>query len=74
MSIAYIRRAYGVDFKIGQMVRVRPGAGSPTDGCTGKLVRARGHYLVVRGEGWVGNYHPSDVLPATPQGAADHGR
>ena len=64
MSIAYIRKTYGVDFKIGQQVRIRPGAVSLCDGRTGKLVRARGQYLIVRGDGWGGNYHPADVLPA----------
>lgn len=61
MSIAFIRDAYGVDFKIGQQVRIRNAAGTRFDGQTGKLTRARNQYLRIRGDGWIGYFHPRDV-------------
>lgn len=70
MSIAYIRKAYGCNHKIGDQVTIRKGAGSWFDGMSGTLLRAHGPYLVVKGETWRGHFHPSDVLPietkATP--------
>lgn len=61
MSIAYIRRFYGVDFKIGQMVHIKKGASELLGVRIGKLVAAKGQYLTVRGDGWGGNFHPSDI-------------
>lgn len=66
MSIEYIRKTYGCSHKIGDQVTIRKGAGSSMDGMTGKLVRARGAYLVIRGETWRGNFHPADVLDIVP--------
>lgn len=64
MTIAYIRKTYGVDVKVGQPVRIRPG--HFMSGQIGKLLRARGQYLVVKGETWRGNFHPGDVEPIDP--------
>jgi len=61
MSIAYIRETYGTHLKIGERVRIRKGAGTWFDGQEGKLIRAHGAYLVVRGSTWRGNFHPADV-------------
>lgn len=61
MSIAYIRKTYGVDFKIGDTVKIKYGACAMLGGRIGKLVRAQGSYLVVKGPGWGGNFHPSDI-------------
>lgn len=61
MSIAYIRKTYGVDFKVGQQVRIRRGKELFMGGQIGKLLRARGQYLVVKGEHWEGQFHPGDV-------------
>lgn len=61
MSIDYIRRTYGVPVKVGMTVRIRPGTGSLVDGLRGKVLRARAGYLVVRGETWVGDFHPADI-------------
>jgi len=66
MSIDYIRKTYGCAHKIGDQVTIRKGAGSSMDGMTGKLVRARGAYLVIRGETWRGTFHPADVLAIVP--------
>ena len=68
MSIDYIRKTYGVPYKVGAQVRIRKGAGTWFDGLTGKLLRVRGQYLVVAGETWRGNFHPGDVerLETTP--------
>jgi len=60
MSIDYVRKFYGVDFKIGDQVQIKPGAGSLVDGCIGKLTSARDARLVVKGRTWKG---PS--IPAT---------
>ena len=70
MSINYIRETYGISLKIGDAVSIRLGCGSPLDGLTGKLVRARGGYLVVNGPTWSGTFHPADVLPAAKEGGA----
>jgi len=68
MSIDYVRKFYGVDFKIGDQVQIKPGAGSLVDGCIGKLTSARGARLVVKGRTWKGCFHPADVQrPATHQ-------
>lgn len=61
MSIDYIRKTYSVPFKIGDTVSIRKGCGSPLDGLTGKLVRAKGSYLEVKGKTWRGTFHPADV-------------
>lgn len=63
MSIEYIRKTYGTDVKIGQTVRIRIGCGSRFDGMHGKLIRAQGPWLKVKGDTWRGNFHPSDVEP-----------
>ena len=65
MSIAYIRKTYGVAFKIGDTVSIRKGCGSPMDGLTGKLVSAKGSYLSVKGKTWRGSFHPSNVEQVT---------
>lgn len=67
MSIEYIRRHYGCNHKIGDTVQIRPGAGTLVDGRTGRLLRARGAYLTVKGETWKGDFHPADVLPLAAQ-------
>lgn len=64
MSIEYIRKTYGCTHKIGDQVSIRDGAGTRMDGRTGKLTRARGAYLVVRGDTWRGSFHPADVVAA----------
>lgn len=61
MSIAYIRKFYGLDFKIGQMVQIKKGASELLGVRTGKLVAAKGQYLTVRGDGWAGDFHPNDI-------------
>jgi hypothetical protein len=61
VSIDYIRKAYGLDLKVGEQVRIKPGCGAASAGKRGKLVRARGQYLVVKGNGWDGHFHPGDV-------------
>ena len=63
MSIEYIRKSYGLAVKVGQQVRIRKGCGSLVDGLTGKVLRARGQYLVVAGSSWRGNFHPADIEP-----------
>ena len=63
MSIEYIRKTYGCQHKIGDQVAIRVGAGTRLDGLRGKLTRARGAYLIVKGETWRGTFHPSDVVP-----------
>lgn len=70
MSIAYIRKTYGVPFKVGQQVQIRRGKELFMGGQTGKLLRTSGPYLVVRGETWQGNFHPGDVesIPPTVTG------
>ena len=65
MSMAYIRKAYGLDLKAGERVQIRRGAGTGMDGQEGKLLRARGSYLVVKAKHWKGAFHPSDVQRAT---------
>jgi len=65
MSIAYIRKTYGLAHKVGDQVSIRPDAGTRFDGCKGRLVRARGQYLVIKGDTWRGTFHPGDVAPAT---------
>jgi hypothetical protein len=75
MSIDYIRKAYGLDLKVGEQVRIKPGCGAASAGRLGKLMRARGHYLVVKGSGWGGQFHPGDVERAahdTTKGGASH--
>ena len=72
MSIEYIRKFYSVDFKIGDQVQIRPGAGSLVDGCIGTLTSARNAHLVVKGSTWKGTFHPSDVQrPAAHQPAKE---
>jgi len=61
MSIAYIRMAYGVNFHVGDAVRIRHGAGTRFDGMSGKLLRAKDQYLIVAGETWEAKFHPDDV-------------
>lgn len=61
MSIEYIRKTYGLPVKVGQQVRIRKGAGTWFDGFKGKVLRARGQYVVVKGETWRGNFHPGDI-------------
>jgi hypothetical protein len=61
MSMDYIRKAYGIPVKVGMEVRIRKGAGSWFDGMTGKVLRAQGQYVVVKGETWRGNFHPADI-------------
>lgn len=73
MSIAYIRKTYGVPFKVGQQVQIRRGKELFMGGQIGKLLRARGAYLVVRGATWQGQFHPGDVeaiAASQPPGAA----
>lgn len=69
MSIAYIRKTYGLSVKVGQQVRIRKGAGTWFDGLTGKLLRAKGQYIVVAGSSWSGNFHPADVEPIASEAA-----
>lgn len=69
MSIAYIRKTYGLSVKVGQQVRIRKGAGTWFDGLTGKLLRAKGQYIVVAGSSWRGNFHPADVEPIASEAA-----
>lgn len=64
MSIEYIRKTYDCKHKIGDQVSIRVGAGTQMDGRTGKLTRARGAYLIVRGDTWRGTFHPDDVVAA----------
>lgn len=68
MSIAYIRKAYGVPFKVGQLVRIRDDKELFMRGKTGKLLRAKNQYLEVKGDGWWGQFHPGDVeaIASTP--------
>lgn len=67
MSMAYIRKAYGVPAKRGARVKF---TGNPDRSRQlGAVVGARGHYLRVRmdGERRVGTYHPvwrMEYLPA----------
>jgi hypothetical protein len=63
VSIEYIRKTYGLQIKVGQQVSIRNGAGTWFDGLVGKVLRARGQYVVVKGETWRGNFHPADVEP-----------
>lgn len=67
MSIEYIRKTYGCAHKIGDLVTIKIEAGTRFDGMTGKLIRARSGYLVIKGEHWRGTFHPNDVVPATKQ-------
>lgn len=64
MSIDYIRKTYGCTHKVDDTVQIRVGAGTSMDGQTGKLLRAKGAYLVVAGSSWKGNFHPADVVAA----------
>lgn len=70
MSIDYIRKNYGCSLKVGEQVRIRKGAGTRLDGLEGKLLRARGQYLVVAGATWRGDFHPADVEPADQKGVS----
>lgn len=63
MSIDFIRRTYNLPVKVGERVRIRKGAKTWFDGMEGKLLRAKGQYLVVAGETWRGNFHPADIEP-----------
>ena len=66
MSIAYIRKTYGLSVKVGDQVVIRKGAGTSFDGMQGKILRARGQYLVVKGETWRGSFHPGDIEQIQP--------
>ena len=70
MSISYIRTHYGVPFKIGDWLRIKPGASELLGVRTGKLVRAKGAYLTIKGSGWAGNFHPMDVELASEKSSA----
>lgn len=65
MSMDYIRKTYGIDLKVGERVQIRRGADTWMDGQEGKLIRARGPYLVVKAKHWMGAFHPFDVQRAT---------
>lgn len=67
MSIEYIRKTYGLSVKVGQQVSIRKGAGTWFDGLVGKVLRAQGPYIVVKGSTWRGNFHPGDIVPATAE-------
>lgn len=73
MSIEYIRKTYGIPVRVGMAVRIRKGAGSWFDGMAGKVLRAQGQYVVVKGETWRGNFHPADIEcpPAEPARVLD---
>ncbi|AVS91428.1 hypothetical protein C8246_05980 [Paracidovorax avenae] len=74
MSIDYIRKTYGCQHKVGDQVAIRRGAGTSMDGMSGKLLRARGQYLVVQGSTWKGSFHPADVVAQPAQEGARHER
>ncbi len=63
MSIEYIRKHYGCSHKIGDQVKIRNSPELFKRGQVGKLIRAKGSYLTVKGASWCGNFHPNDVLP-----------
>lgn len=66
MSIAYIRKAYGVDFKVGERLQIKPDAGGRLAGRTGKVTGTRNHYLRVKGENWEGLFHPTSLQRPAP--------
>jgi len=61
VTIAYIRKTYGLPVKVGMEVRIRAGAGTSFDGKPGKVLRASGQYVVVKGETWRASFHPLDI-------------
>lgn len=62
MSMAYIRKTYGVPAKRGMAVRPKVG---PRQGQKGVIRRAKHGYLVVTDTpgkyGWWGIFHPTDL-------------
>lgn len=80
MGMEYIRKTYGLSVKVGQEVRIRKGADTWFDGMTGRVLRAQGPYVVVKGKTWRGNFHPADIetidhaaLKSTSPGGGSHG-
>lgn len=69
MSMAYIRKTYGVPAKRGMAVRPKVG---PFKGCNGVIRRAKDARLIVTDTpgryGWWSLLHPNDIeyLPAAP--------
>jgi hypothetical protein len=61
VSIEYIRKTYGLPVKVGMIVRIRKGACLVGNSLIGKVLRAKGEYVVVKGDTWHGYFRPADI-------------
>lgn len=63
MAYDYVKRAYGVDPKVGQRVRMNEGCEPRKEGVIAPESPSHGHYVQVRfdGQNFASNCHPTSI-------------